>query len=57
MPAYLRPLDRCQTCGAPATEQLNNGSNAPVGIYCDRHGKVALAEFRRRYEDPRLLKG
>lgn len=43
--AHLRALPRC-SCGRPATEQLYNGLNAPLGTYCDRHAKAALKAFK-----------
>ena len=52
MAAHLRPLARCQhySCDRPATQELYNAVNAPSGVYCDRHAKGALADFRRRSE-------
>lgn len=45
--AHLRPLPRC-TCGKPATQQMFNGLNAPAGVYCERHAKAALKQFKAR---------
>ena len=42
MRAYLARLPRCEACGKPATVELRNPVNAPLGRYCDRHGKKAL---------------
>lgn len=46
--AHLRGLPRCAVCGAPATKQLYNGWNAPYAVYCGRHAKAALAQFKGR---------
>jgi hypothetical protein len=48
MPAHLRELARCRTCGRPATQELYNAVNAPLGVYCSRHGKAALRAFETR---------
>ncbi len=45
MAAHLRPLPRCQQCGAPATDTLYNAANAPTGEYCAKHAAPALAKF------------
>jgi hypothetical protein len=50
MPAYLASLPACQKCTRPATQRLYNGSNGPVGDYCDRHAEPALREFRQQHE-------
>lgn len=43
--AYLNPITRhCATCGKVATEQLVNWVNAPLGYYCVRCSKHALAK-------------
>jgi len=49
MPAHLRPLPRCQTCGKPATRMLHNSVNAPLGEYCDRHAAKALSDHQAKY--------
>jgi hypothetical protein len=46
MPAHLRPLPRCRTCSAPATQMLYNAANAPTGEYCEKHAKKALDKFQ-----------
>ena len=46
--AHLRPLDRCRTCGAAATEALYTGRNDLVGVYCHRHGKAALKAWKEQ---------
>lgn len=43
--AHLRPLPRC-SCGKPATKQLVNGVNAPLGVYCSQHAGSALKRFK-----------
>jgi hypothetical protein len=50
MPAHLRPLPKCDACGATATTVLMNTWNAECGRYCNRHAAGALKDFRRRYE-------
>jgi hypothetical protein len=50
MPAHLRELPKCRTCGKPATHSLVNGMNAPTGEYCDRHARMALKDFQQKYE-------
>lgn len=52
MPAHLRDLPPCYTCGRPASEQLYNGVNAPSGVYCARHAAAALRAFQARHEQP-----
>jgi hypothetical protein len=44
--AHLRPLPRCH-CGKPATEAVYTGLNDLYGVYCLRHAKQALADYRR----------
>lgn len=51
MPAHLRPLPKCLRCGKAATQELYNAVNAPLGRYCDTHGKKALDDFVRRNPD------
>lgn len=50
-PSYLTPLDRCTTCGKPATQQLNNQRNAKVGVYCDRCAGPAKKRFDLHHEE------
>lgn len=45
--AHLRTLPMCRTCGKPASFQLFSGVNAPIDVYCARHGEAALREFKR----------
>lgn len=53
MAAHLRPLPKCQRpgCDRPATREMFNSRNAPMGRYCDRHAKVALAEWLKKHPD------
>lgn len=44
--AHLRPLPRCRECGAAATEELRNGINDLVAVYCTRHAPRALRRFK-----------
>ncbi len=50
MAAHLRPLQRCDRCGKPATQELYNAVNAPSGKYCDTHASKALQEWDRDVE-------
>jgi hypothetical protein len=45
--AHLRPLRRCHDCGQPATQELFNGLNASLGVYCDKHARLALTNFKQ----------
>jgi len=49
MGAHLRQLSKCDTCGKPATEQLYNAVNVPLGVYCTRHSNKALNDFINKY--------
>ena len=55
MAAHLRriPVYRCESPGCPsrATEQLRSTRNAPLGCYCLRHARRALADFVRRHPE------
>ena len=53
MAAHLRPLRRCSEyeCGKPATQQLFNTWNAPMGTFCDKHAGPALKRFERDNPD------
>jgi hypothetical protein len=44
--AHIRPLPRCRTCRAPATEAVYTGRNDLVGVYCRRHAAAALRRFK-----------
>lgn len=52
MAAHLRDIIRARCahplCNAYATKELYNTWNAPLGSYCTRHAKQALAEFVKR---------
>ena len=53
MSAHLRSIVRnCQhdSCRKVAVVQLFNGRNAPMGVYCQKHGSQALADHKREYE-------
>ena len=51
MPAHLRVLPMCRTCGAPASQELVNAVNAPSGVYCKRHATAALKLFAERHPE------
>lgn len=52
MPWHLRPLEKCTTCGRPATERLFNAVNAPGLAYCSRHAARALRIAQEKIEQP-----
>jgi hypothetical protein len=44
MPFHLRELNiQCNLCQKPATVELFNNFNAPLGRYCRFHGRIRLA--------------
>jgi hypothetical protein len=45
--AHLRPLPRC-ACGKPAVQELRNGLNAVIGVYCSQHASAALKRFKKQ---------
>ena len=55
MSAHLRPVPiyKCERggCTKRATEQLYSTRNAPMGTYCAKHAKLALADYIRSYPD------
>lgn len=53
MPAHLRDIDlSCDEngCKAAAKVKLFNTYNAPIGVFCPRHGDAALAALQRQEE-------
>jgi hypothetical protein len=44
--AHIRPLPRCHTCNAAATDAVYTGRNDLVGVYCKRHAQAALRRFK-----------
>lgn len=48
--AHLRvlPVWRCGECGVAATQELVNGVNARVGVYCDRCAPRMLKKFKEQ---------
>jgi hypothetical protein len=48
MAAHLRPYGKkCARCDRVATQELRNMVNAIIDWYCDRHARVALADFKK----------
>lgn len=53
MPAYLASIvELCYTANCPkfATHELRTGQNDRIGLYCEKHGKDALARLRASEE-------
>ncbi len=55
---FTRRVVTCyaEKCDKPATGEVRNSGNAPIGSYCDKHGPD-LAAHLNAGDDRRLLTG
>lgn len=50
---WLRPISGACRCGRPATHELSNWMNAPLGRYCRACGKKEVTRLNKAHEEKR----